>query len=240
MPTSFTHTAFATAARFYFTDGTADFGDNYSIWLNGQASNIGTVYSNGAAPLLFDTATVNISATAGSGGSTIYTTVSTVTITDLNVQDFLTADQLQCSPTMQWDSSTTSIRPRLVPILTATNLKILGYSYFENFLQLPAIFSWPDSQRQAYLGGQGSEVAPVDYVQDNFPLTVTGTTLKASQDTRRVLVPGHGVVSFAKWKWDPAYPNDAQQIFTGLHFGLGNPGTGGTGSTGGGGKPGGS
>jgi hypothetical protein len=113
-----------------------------------------------------------------------------------------------------------------------------GGDAMATFLTGAAVNNWGQYEVPAFLSTQNFQWA--GYAQNNFRVSKK-LTIEVSADTRRIKIPGFGIVSIADWTWyagDDSFPanNKAQSVQL-IGLGLRNPGVGGVAGVTGNGGP---
>ena len=243
----YVYSARAVAAHFRFTNGHPDFGDEYTLTYHSEAP--GEVQketgSRSGPEISFTNSSVHISCAKGDG---VYTTVVRSTLQNLNVNDVLTVDSIECGLVTvyreEWyGDPARPRRARVIPLpAVIQNLQIHGMPFRPGEeLRLPEHFSYDDARRARYLHGEGPEIEPVGVsAAPGRRLATSRGDIEVSADTRRITIPKFGIVDFADWMWQPPdtrTPARTAQWVQMIRLELKNPGSGGGSGTGGNGTP---
>jgi len=243
----YVYSAKAIAAHFNFTNGHPDFGSEYTLTYHSEApGEVGRETGGRSGPeISFTNSSVHISCAKGDGA---YTTIVRSTLQNLNVNDVLTADSIECGLITvyreEWyGDPARPKRARAIPLpAVVQNLQILGVPFrLGQELQLPDHFSYDDTRRANYLNGDGPEVDAVGVspVPGRSVATARGD-IEISADTRRIVIPKFGIVDFADWMWqapDSRTPARTTQSVQMIRLELRNPGKGGGSHVSGNGSP---
>jgi hypothetical protein len=236
----------AVAAYFRFTDGNEDFGHKHSAILRGEAADERRLETGARSgpEISFSRSFVHVSCEKQPGG--VFTTLARSGLEGFSAKDVVTADVLQCGFMSvyreEWyNDPSRPKRARMLPLPPVIeNLRIYGEPYTE--LQLPEAFRYNESFREKYFEGRGEEIEPVPISCEPGPTKPSKYgPIEISGDTRRITIPGFGIVCIADWTWLPAdiytAPRTAQWVQL-IGLDLKNPGTGGGSGAGGNGSSG--
>jgi hypothetical protein len=239
----------AVAAYFQFTDGNVDFGHQHAAVLHGDTphEHRQETGARSGPEISFTRSFVDISCQKQPDG--VFTTVARSGLEGFSAKGVVTADVLECGFMSvyreQWyNEPSRPKRARMLPLPPVIeNLRICGEPYrLNNELRLPEAFEYDDSAREKYFDGEGTEIEPVA-ISTEPGRTVSSKCgqIEISSDTRRIAIPGFGIVCIADWTWLPAdihtAPHTAQWVqLVGLD--LKNPGKGGGSGAGGNGSSG--
>jgi len=246
----YTFHAAALAAHFKFaTNSEDDFGPEYTLGFRGQTQfkHHQKAKKHDHRGFSFAGGFVHVSAKQRRGG--VYETIARASLKNYQVKGKLTADRLECGVMTvyreEWYSD--PARPKRARILplppVIEGLKICGQPFrLGKELELPEPFRFSDARRKQYFLGDEPEIEPVGISPApgrRLPTKDCGE-IEISEDTRRITVPGFGIVNIADWMWLPpdihTAPQTAQWVqLIGLE--LKNPGNGGGSGAGGNGTP---
>jgi hypothetical protein len=243
----YVYSAKAVAAHFNFTNGHPDFGDEFTLTYHSEAPGEVRKDTGGRSgpEISFTNSSVQISCTKGAG---VYTTIVRSSLQNLNVNDVLTADSIECGLMTVYREEwyvdpARPRRARAIPLpAVIQNLRIHGVPFRPGQeLRLPEHFSYDDARRARYLNGEGPEIEPVGVSAAPGRRVATARgDVEVSADTRRITIPNFGIVDLADWMWQPPdtrTPARTAQLVQMIRLELKNPGTGGASGTVGNGTP---
>lgn len=244
----YVYSAKAVAAHFNFTNGHPDFGDEFTLsYCSEEPKDVARDTGGRSGPeISFTDSSVHISCAKGDGG--VHTTIVRSSIQNLNVNDVLTADFIECGLMTVYREEwyydpTRPRRARAIPLpAVIRNLQIHGVPFrLGQELRLPEHFSYDDARRAKYLNGDEPEIKLESVTAAPGESADTSRQqIDVSADTRRITIPKFGIVDFADWMWQPPdTPTDAPtfQWVQMIRLNLSNPGSGGGSGSGGNGTP---
>jgi hypothetical protein len=237
----------AVAAHFSFTNGHANFGDEYTLTYYSEAPGDVRKDTGGHSgpEISFANSSVQITCTKANG---VYTTEARSSLQNLNVNDVLTADSIECGLITvyreEWyPDPARPRRARAMPLpAVIRNLKIHGVPFrLGQEVRLPEHFNDDDARRATYLNGEGPDIEPVGIsAAPGRSVATAHGDVAISADTRRITIPKFGIVDLADWMWQPPdtrTPARTAQTVQLIRLDLKNPGTGGGSTVSGNGTP---